>query len=349
MGFEYINEEQKIRIALSRKAYKILTDDMEIFSVEHLTTFINKVIANFREGSMATLTNHLERIKNDLVAEFESLDIDQHTKEMVIDHMLNIRKEKAEDILNKYLKDKSISRLYHINNDNISYLRDVCSEEEFYKHSPGAYIKCILEEYADLPFVEREKIYRKEVFDRVSFACENNKMLGVSITNTDGKSKKLYIYPYKIVTDVMKTQSYLACYTREKDQPGSEKKDASFAMSRIPMPHKLEMKSFISQEDKRKIENDIEKLSVNYLLGDEVEIRVRLTEKGKTLYKNRIISRPPKDHSSSTADVYVFHCSEHQAYYYFYAFGEHAEVLSPESLRNTMIASHRNALELYQK
>ena len=347
MGFEYINEEQKIRISLSRRAYNVMLDDMSIFGVNHPATFINTVVENFREDSMATLTNYLEQIRNNLYTEFDSANIDNDSKTVLINHVYNQRKEKTIQILNEFMKEKTFSKLYHLNNNNTDYLKYYCSEESFYKERPGLYIKCIIEEYCSLPFIEREKIYRKEIFEIINNACTNNQLMQVRV-NVRGKLKTLFVYPYRIVADDMNTQSYLACYTREYGQSSKEKIDASFTMARIPKPTLLKQKAFLSKEEQRKIEDDIEKLSINFLLEKESEIHVRLTKIGKVNYHNHITSRPPKDDILSTEDEYVFHCSENQAFYYFYSFGENAEIISPKSLRNRIINSHKKTLTMYE-
>lgn len=60
------------------------------------------------------------------------------------------------------------SKLYHINKNNIKYLEEYCEEGQFYD-SPGLYIRFIIEEYCALPFIERERIYRKSIYDREEF------------------------------------------------------------------------------------------------------------------------------------------------------------------------------------
>ena len=346
MGFHYINNEQKIRIALSQRAYNVMQDDMSVFGINTTATFINNVMENYRDDSMASLSNYLEQIRNDLYKEIDDANVDKASKDTLIDHIFLIRKENTIQKLRELMKEKSYSKLYHINNNNIEYLKCDCNDEKFYKERPGLYIKCILEEYSRLPFIEREKIYRKKIFDKVSSACENNIAMKVTVYYRDER-KVLNVYPYKIIPDSMNTQLYLACYTFEQGQTSKDKKDASFSMARIPDPILLKQKAFLSKEEQRKIEEDIERLSVNYLLGEESEIHVKLTAKGRKTYHNYIISRPTKDEALSSEDEYVFHCSENHAFNYFYSFGDNAEIISPDSLRNRMIESHKKALDMY--
>ncbi len=346
MGFKFMNEEQKIRIALSQRAYNIIQEDMSIFRSKSSTNFINTILENFKEESKATFTSYLEHIRNELEKEFNTAKVDQKSKDLLIEHIYTQRKEKTITLLNKYMKEKAFSKLYRINNNNTDYLMNDCEENDFYNDRPGLYIKCILEEYADLPFIERERIYRKDVFNTVELACSNNQAMKV-IVSYQGKRKALTVYPYKIMPDAMNSQLFLACYTYEQGQTTKDKKDASFSMARIPMPTLLKQKAFISKEEQKKIDEDIEKLSINYLLGEESEIHVRLTEKGKNTYHNYITSRPAKDEILSSENEYVFHCSESQAFNYFYSFGENAEIISPDSLRKRMIESHQNAIKMY--
>ena len=93
----------------------------------------------------------------------------------------------------------------------------------------------------------------------------------------------------------------------------------------------------------------IRTLSINFLLGNEEEIHVKLNDVGKRIYHNRIVSRPIKDEALSTNDEYVFHCTNDQAFLYFYSFGSNVEIISPKSLRDRVIESHKEALSIYKK
>lgn len=346
MGFEYINEEQKIRISLSNRAYYTMIDDMAVFDIKQPASFINTIIKNLRENSMASLTSYLEHWKEEEYQKYKSIPVDSETKDLIIERLYIQEEKRISDILKGYMKGGENSRLYRINNENIEYLQYYCEDDEFYKQRPGLFIKCLMEEYAEHPFIERERIFRKDVYEIVEYACANQKMMQVRM-DLFGKKETLMIYPYKITSDPMNYQSYLACYTKKQKESSKEKIDASFSMARIPKPTLLKQNSFLSKDDKEKIEKDIRKLSVNFLYGNETEIRVKLTNSGKRRFHNNLISRPAKDDAASTEDEYVFHCSESQAYIYFYPFGEHAEIISPISLRNRITESHKKALTIY--
>lgn len=51
-----------------------------------------------------------------------------------------------------------------------------------------------------------------------------------------GKLQTFYVYPYKIVTDPLHTQSYLVCYSRKSEESEQDKIIASFSMTRMQFP-----------------------------------------------------------------------------------------------------------------
>lgn len=347
MGFSYINDEQKIRIPLSRRAYIVMNDDMRVFSVSKPATFINIVIKNFHDQSKASLTSYLARKQQELEEIYSDCDLEDSVKDKVIDHAIEKKRQKTVAELQEYLKEKYVSRLYHINDDNFDFLRYDCMDEEFYKEKPGAYIKCLMEEYASLPFIKRERIFRREVYEIVENACQQHKTLQVRVDTPDQARQTFLVHPYKIDSDQLGTQEYLACYTRKAGEPISAKKDASFSMARFPKPTVMKPNAFLSKADINKIENDIDQRSIAYLLGEPLEVHVKLTDKGKKLYQTRLYSRPCKDDKKSTEDEYVFLCSEMQAYYYFFPFGEEAEILAPTSLRDKVNQNYIAATRKY--
>ena len=155
MGFEYINEEQKIRVSLSDRAFNTMYDDMAIFDIKQPASFINTIIKNLRESSMASITSYLEHWKNEQYQKFDTIPIDQKTKNVIIEKLLIQEEKRISDILKGYMKGGENSRLYRINNENVEYLMYYCEDEEFYNNRPGLFIKCLMEEYAEHPFIER--------------------------------------------------------------------------------------------------------------------------------------------------------------------------------------------------
>lgn len=346
MGFQYINEEQKIRIPLSRRAYIVMNDDMRVFLVAKHASFINTILENFHDSAKASLSVYLLGKRHEYEELFTHSKLEEASKQLAIDHMVQKEKERTIRELQEYLKEKYVSKLYHINDSNYEYLQYDCNEEEFYNNKAGAYIKCVLEEYASLPFIKRERIFKKQVYETVEYACRMNYLLQVK-TLVYGERQTFLVYPYKIVPDPLCTQEYLACFTRKVTESSKEKKDASFSMARLQKPVVLKQNAFLSKAEIAKIEDDIAKLTVAYLLEEPQEIRVRLTERGKRSYQTKLYSRPDKDEARSTEEEYIFNCSQQQAYNYFFPFGAEAEILSPPSLRDRITRNYENALSQY--
>lgn len=347
MGFNYINDEQKIRFSLSKQAYTVINEDMRIFSIAKQTSIINLIITNFRESAKASISKHRLKVREQYEKILKDSTLEETSKRIAVDHMVQKEQEENSELLQKYLKNKYHSKLYHINVSNCNYLINECSDQEFYKERPGAYIKCIIEEYSSLPFIERERIIKREVYDTIEYASKMNFLLQVNV-KSDSENRKFITYPYKIMSDPLNTQEYLACYTRLPEQSSKEKHVASFSMARLERPIVLKQKSFLSKDDIKKIEDAVSKNSVAFLLGDLREIHVSLTERGKQSYQIKLYSRPDKDEALSSDDEYVFFCSEQQAYYYFFPFGADAEIISPLSLRARMKKDYQNALNSYK-
>ena len=346
MGFEFINEEQKIRISLSNRAYTTMLEDMSVFDVKTPSVFINTLLNNFKDSSIASVSAYLESKRTKYFNDFEELKDDSFSMDDVIKRLMEIEHKQISEKLFSYMSKKDISKLYHITNANIDFLRYDFEDEKFYNDKPGLYIKCLIEEYASFPFIERERIYRKDVYEIVESACKNNLLMYVRIPIYNQR-RTLIIYPYKILPDTLNTQDYLACYTRFKEEAPGEKLTASFSMARLPVPSLLRQKSFLSKSDIKKMEEDIQNLSVSFLRGESTEIHIRLTDAGKRTFHNKLYSRPAKNEALSTEDEYVFFCSENQAFHYFYSFGPDAEIISPLSLRERMIKSHMDAISKY--
>ena len=351
MGFTAINDAQKIRISFSDKAIFTIEDDMTVFGVTSMTAFINTVITNFHDEAASSIFTYLEKYRSKLTgclkdskSGFPEIELNK-----VIDILVAQKETELKCHIEKFKKNKAHSKLYYINDENADFLfGDECMEAVPYGDRSGLYIKCLIEEYASLPFIKREQIFRKDVYDEITIACVNNYILDVIVSINDTK-QTFCVYPYKIVADPMSTQDYLVCYSRKKEYSEKNKVIASFSMSRINISRLSRSRTFhLNQKEIKDIEDKLAKYSPAYLLGEGEEIHVKLTEKGTQTFLKKLHSRPVKNEEKSTEYEYVFDCSELQAYNYFFSFGADAEILSPPSLRQKFADSYAAASKLYQ-
>lgn len=236
--------------------------------------------------------------------------------------------------------------MYHINDNNVEYLLEDCDEEQYYGR-PGLYIRSVIEEYCSLPFIKRERIYRKDIYETIEKACSEKRILKIK-ANYYGKDQLFYVYPYKIVPDPFHTQAYLVCYSRKAEDEEKDKIVASFSMARISSPTMLTKAFHLNKQEIANIDSQIANYSPAYLIGKPEQISVRLTKKGKQSYQSRLYSRPEKIESLSNDDIYVFDCTQQQIFNYFFSFGADAEIISPEYLRNRFKNAHEKALSKYQ-
>ncbi|MCD7715094.1 MAG: WYL domain-containing protein [Lachnospiraceae bacterium] len=369
-NYPMINDEQKIRIPLSDRAKIIIAEDMDVFNVSKTSTFINTVFHNFKSEATSSVSLYLQQREIELDNLFsqtvpdstrkkkseKTIDelypqtaLDDASRKKAINIILNAEAKKILEQTEKYVASKGEGKLYRINDKNKEYLLEECEENRFYSR-PGQYVRSVIEEYCSLPFIKRERIYKKEVYDIINRACTEKRILKIK-ADYYGKEQLFYVYPYKIVLDTFHTQSYLVCYSRKAEETEKDKTTASFSMARVNMPAMLTKTFYLSKQEITDIENQISRHSPAYLVGKTERIGVRLTEKGKRSYQQRLYSRPERiqDLSSDADDIYVFDCTQLQIYNYFFSFGAEAEIIYPEELRARFKRDLENALKNYEK
>ena len=331
-GYSLINDEQKIRLTLSNRATITIAKDMDTFGISNTTKFINTVFDHYKLEAKSSISLYLEQRKLELTKIFETCHLDSNNEELVIQTLLSNEKKDIDREISQFNSNKGYGKLYRINDNNIKYLEEVCEEDKYYKRRPALYVRSVIEEYCSLPFIERERIYRKHIYEMIETACEKSRILKVKV-HYNGSDHFLYVYPYKIVPDPSHTQSYLACYSLESNDKKADKRIASFSMARIN-PTAMLMKTFhLNKAEIAEIEAKLSAYSPAYLIGEPEQIKVKLTDNGKKIYKSRLFSRPEKIEALSTEDTYIFDCTPMEIFNFFFSFGPDAEIISPKSLR----------------
>lgn len=343
MGFTYgINDEHKMRIALSKKANITISEDMSIFGVTKETSFINTIFFNCKDTAKSSISSYLEQRRIELNSTLASKGVDLKSADAIIAALLSHEEEQLTEKVKQYCSTKGSNKLYHINNRNIEYLQDDCNENEYYGDRPSQYIRSVVEEYCQLPFIEREHIFHKEIYDIVESACSEKRVLKIRTS-----SHVYRVYPYKIMPDTLNTRAYLVCYSQDTDKPDSPKKISSFSMTKLnKKPTKLIQTFRLTKDEIRKIEEKITEYSPSFLIGIPEQIKVQLTPAGVKSYQTKLFSRPAKIEELPD-NIYVFDCSPWQALNYFFSFGKDAQIISPEELKTEFIDAYKEALESY--
>lgn len=345
-GYSLINDEHKIRITLSENAKVVMEEDKAIFGTSKDGAFINTVFHNYKLEAKSSVSLYIQQREVELDCILAGAKLDSASKKLAIKEIIEAERQTILHKVQEYNERQGCSKLYHINDSNIEYLLEDCNEDQYYSR-PGQYLRSVIEEYCSLPFIKRERIYRKEVYETIEHACRERRMLKIK-ANYYGKNQMFYVYPYKIVPDSFHTQSYLVCYSRKAEEEEKDKVIASFSMARVNMPTVMTRTFHLNKQEIQNIENQISKYSPAYLVGKPELIKVRLTEKGKQSYQARLYSRPEKIDELSTDDIYVFDCTQQQIYNYFFSFGAEAEIISPDYLRSRFRNTLKNALVQYE-
>lgn len=348
MSFEWQAEEQRVRINLSERAGLIMEEDMYQYGIDSRSLFINQVFHNYYMSAPASISLYLQNRRMQLENQFSDIFPDQSVFELVVERLIEKEKKNLMKRIERELRSKYKGNYYRVNNENLAYLRsEECQEDSYYNQRPAQYIKCVLEEYTELPFLEREKIFFAEMYSIAEDAIKTNSMLKI---RTKG-DLLFHVYPYSLEADPLSTRLYLTGFSKSINAPRNEKVPASFRIPGLKSLTKLQKTSRLTSEETAEIKQAIRDKTAQFLLGDEDTrentIRVRLTQNGIRKYSSQLFLRPHRNKELSTENEYVFNCTQRQAEYYFFKFGEDAEILEPLSLRNKFISMYKNALNHY--
>ena len=204
------------------------------------------------------------------------------------------------------------------------------------KYSVTQYIKCLLESYARINFLEREKlILKKTVIEPIENAIRQNKTIRIKFSN-----QFIDLSPYRIVPSKEGTFQYLV--------GAVDGKWAAYRLSRIKF---LKTKGKAVFPATEQIDEGLAEFGPTFFGEPTVDIKIRFTQKGLLRYEYSVIHRPIHTRIESDAkgngDIYVFHCSEKQALYFFFSYADDVEILEPLSLRQQFIDMYRRGYEQY--
>ena len=344
---------QRISLSLSLEAYSTITSDMDIFQNESgFDGFINRIIMNYKGSSNASISIAKERerdkyekwikevSKSNRISKEDSACLDR----LVIGFTNDLTKK-----MNSF--KNGIPKKPRIHNDNYDDLAMGTPDfqEDLYYPREGKYIKALLEEYSLLPFYEREGVFFKDYIDLINDAISGGNVLKLSYINRKQQQRQITARPYKIAPSSLLHYHYLIALPINAE---NSEDILTLRISRIAKkPTILSRTSHITIQEQNHIDEVIRNKGIQYIVSQDTEIKVALTEQGYKLYKSILYLRPKcsKDPEKKDRWILTFMCAEEQAKNYFFQFGKEAEILSPSILRDWFLQKYSEAMEVYSE
>jgi hypothetical protein len=239
------------------------------------------------------------------------------------------------------IKDKGEAKPFRISEYNYNALQSYEYSIDYNKvisSSAPILIKAITETYARLPYIAREGFVYHNLFNKCNDLIATNNL--VSILYKEEKSE-LIMKPLFLSPSKDSNFTYLVGVT-------SNDSETRVRLSKIKFIRKLSQTKKVPQSKKDSILEKIVEFGPTFI-GEKIEtIKVRLTLEGIKEYESSIIRRPIHT-KIEPPNIYVFECSQRQAFYFFQRFTSDAYVISPISLREKLKDCYEKGVLNYNK
>ena len=200
--------------------------------------------------------------------------------------------------------------------------------------------------YCEKPFSKREQIIFKDNYETLKMSCKAKRSI---VFKTIWNAKNLHeVIPYKVVTGSEEIFNYLLC--AEINPTSGHQEAKTYRLNRIDKINYGKSMGSIDSSVQHYLDMMVE-YGPQYMINDDDESCVRLTESGRRNFSRIYYGRPIVDRVEEKDDgyYYYFKGSKDQIFFYFRRFGyDDAEIISPEPLRRKMIEFHSKAYEMYE-
>lgn len=258
----------------------------------------------------------------------------------------------AESILkyNQLTSQRSIPHTIYVPDNVYRTIQDCAlgSESYYYRtyRNPSGhymkYFRAVLEEYARLPYCQREAVFCSDILGYLRYAIKSCCAVSFVYGN-----ENIYGYPYAIESDEWSSYNYLLLID-------DKYRVRHYRVCRMRSVSCIENDIQQLNDD---INSDIREKQVNptgiQFAGEPaIKCEVLLTENGMKMYNRLVFLRPQyssleKKESARLKYKCTFCCSENQIKYYFFKFGDDAKIISPKELSDYFRKKYLLASRLY--
>ena len=356
---------ENFNIKVNSRINDILDSDKTNFNIAKKNAMINTIILYYLKFEVARVE---EEIRKKVKVKYGKMKTNLNI-ENIIELMYDLRRKEGE-------KEKNSPQLnFRLNKDTFeeyeSYMLDI--EDE--KINITKFFREIFEWYCNKKQCEREKIlYYKEIETIEKQLLKKNlrkNTLKIKVKTLGAGEREIELAPLGIVTSKNENYSYLLGYSEGVDIKTLEK-TGKFDIYPTRISNIKEIKpgkifkigkdEEIEQESlyliKESIVKEVEKRVEDKIItqGNEVEIKVELTEKGKEMLEIILHNRPFKmdikpevvEDNGKKKYIYTFKNTYFSVETYFFSFRIECRILSPERLKEKFKKNYEEAFKIYQ-
>lgn len=311
----------------------------EIFKNDGKSINTNRFLGKLITGYYDDYENERQLAYRSIISTLEGKKLSEEDKEQIANNIIhNVILPHVPSRKGKHPKRLSLKPTKDTEFLIEQIIRDT-SDQDFISQ----YFCKMIMSYCEKPFSIRERILFKENYEKLILACDTK--VSISFKTIWNPEQIHEVIPFRVVTGTEEMFNYLLC--AEVDPETHFQAARAYRLNRIG---KLRIgKNFYA------IDADIEKRLIKmtqygpqYAINDDNEVIVRLTPKGELTYKRVYWGRPQPIKITANGEYY-FDCSLDQVYLYFRRFGDDAEIIKPYTLRERIIAFHKDALKVYKE
>lgn len=330
-----------ITIYLNEKAYEAILHEQKIFNTGNaISPLIKRIIINYYTKYEKNISELKDTIKNAIIIETNN---QRFNNEQYLNIAWKITKYLSEESMITPNKKRTKKRKINIRiNKNDFDFENITSNNP--PESDCSDFLCnIVYAYLKEPQYERERILYKDIVDSINKAIANKQSIKIYT-----KAEKTHrIEPKEICTSQEGLYNYLI-YQRYNE------KNKKYYANTI---HIHNIKNVQPSHNLSKIQPEIDARldrmkcnGVQFSIDDDTIYKVKLTDRGKNLFKHRYLERPiPLPESSEKEGIYYFDCSKMQFKSYFAPFRENVIILEPQEIINEIIEECKQIQENHEK
>ena len=321
---------------------------------------INHIIKNYIETADASIAHRLHEKYQEFSKMFPPSQYDTDSRNKIIKELQNHEEKRLLMLKKQYLSyELKKSKKFYLKNEVKELLIHAMKngEDKYYKR-PGQYLTAIVEEYVHKPYLERERIFCADLIQEIDSCIRKKKSLNVTTTSL----KHYYMFPLRIETDPMSMYHYVIGYSVPKESVPdyaseeekekiflSNKKACAFRLSNISVVEDTPLNNCtLTKTDISELNKKVKQQGIQFLLSSPDRIRVKLSEEGVQQYSQNFHLRPQYTSIIEEENIYIFDCPADQIKFYFFKFGEKAEILDPPELRAYFQNEYQKAFMQYQ-